>query len=159
MDELIAKLRSQCSKTQNITDSQQSTVNPVASQNDSQILEITTSQSELLPKNRFKLDFDILKKYRGASSIKILELKSSNLLKITESVWALVKSIETFKGINGNVYKWELIDETGVIFASSIVANQEICVGSVICISGFSIWKINGNHLNIIDQNVVKVLN
>ncbi|ELA41480.1 uncharacterized protein VICG_01464 [Vittaforma corneae ATCC 50505] len=165
MDELIAKLRSQVSETQkNVqTDNSQtqSSLNDdvLVIKNENELPEITTSQSDILPKNRFKLDFDILKKYRGENSMKISELKLCDLLKIDGPVWAIVKSIESYKGINGCVHKWELMDESGVIFASSIVSDQSISVGSIICISDFSVWNMGGNHLNIVDRNIKRILN
>lgn len=158
MDELISKLRSQVGETQKeVQESSQSDV--VVLKNENEIHDLTTSQSDLLPKNRFKLDFDILRKYRPEKSMKIVDLKECDSFKIDEPVWAIIKSIECFKGLNGCVYRWEIIDESGVIFGSSNVADQNVSVGSVVCLCNFSIWKFGGNHLNIVSRNIKQVIN
>jgi hypothetical protein len=123
--------------------------------------EITTSQCEIL---KFKLDFDLLKKNRKLEPLRISEVKESDFNKIDGPLWAIIKSIETFKGNNSNVFKWELCDETGVIFGSSIVGSSiggfkdEISIGSIVKLTNFSIWKTNGNHLNIVERNIAKVI-
>lgn len=162
MDELIAKLRSQVPETSTQPDNSQappSLDDVLVVKNEKDFYEISTSQSDFLPRNRFKLDFDILKKYRDGRSMKVSELKFCSFLKVDVPVWAIVKSIESYKGMSGNVYRWELMDESGVIFASSVVSDPNISVGSVICISDFSIWSIGGNHLNIVDRNIKKIVN
>lgn len=168
MDELISKLRSQVTQTQKddsedditIVNNEISLVNNEITiiKNDT-VQELTTSQSDVITKNRFKLDFDLLRRYRPAESMKVSDLKECDLFKVNESLWAIVKSIESFKGLNGNVYRWEIIDETGVIFGSSNVNDQNISVGCIVCLEGFSIWKHGGNHLNIVSRNIKKVIN
>lgn len=158
MDELISKLRSQVAATQKGTP--EASPNEVQkSDEDVMLYEINTSQAEMLPKSRFRLDFDVLKKYRKDDAMKIFELKSYEALKVDGPVWAIVKSIESFRGMNDTVCKLELIDETGVIFASSTAVDSNIGVGSIICISDFSIWTANENHLNIVERNIKKVVN
>jgi len=152
MDELIAKLRSQPGESQKPPDASQDDV-PVLRE-DVLPLEISTSQSEALPTNRFKLDLNVLRKHRHEDAMRISEVKASDLLKISGPVWAIVKSIESYKGLTGCVYKWELMDESGVIFASSTVSDQNIAIGSVVCIADFSVWSQGGNHLNIVERNI-----
>lgn len=161
MDELISKLRSQVSGTQKEPESQQPTTQEdvLILKEDNELQEITTSQSDMLQKNRFKLDFDVLKKYRKADDITIAEVKEYDSFKMDGSLWAIIKSIEIFKGIYSNVFKWELIDETGMIFASSNVSEQTITVGSVVCLTDFSLWKTGGNHINVVDRNVKRIIN
>lgn len=157
MDELISKLRSQVSETQrNDSDSSQNEV--IVVKNDP-IQELTTSQSDSVPKNRFKLDFDLLRKYRSAESVRIADLKEWDSFKVDGHIWAIIKSIESFKGLNSSVYRWEIIDETGVIFGSSNVTDQNITIGCVVCMEGVSIWKCGGNHLNIVSKNIKRIIN
>lgn len=153
MDELIAKMRSQVAQTQQETSISASNEDILV------IKEITTSQSDAIPKNRFKLDFDALKRHRSSENMKISEVKESDSLKIDGPLWAIIKSIETFKGIESNVYRWELCDESGVIFGSSVVFDGEISVGTIVCLKNFSVWRINGNHLNIVQRNIEKIVN
>lgn len=171
MDELIAKMRSQITQvnTQKSTESSQDSVIVVKDE----IGEINTSQSEILVRNRFKLDFDSLRKYRdgkleesenksslnNSNSIKISEIKDSDALKIEGTLWAIVKSKESYKGVETNVYQWELCDESGVIFGSSLEIDNEITIGTILCLKNFSIWRINGTHLNIVRKNIVKIVN
>lgn len=161
MDDLISKLRSQVSNTQAPVASQpassQSDVHVV--KNEAELLDPTTSQCDVMVKNRFKLDFDILRKYREEDAMMISDVKECEKFKFDGSIWAIVKSIEVFKGIESNVCKWELIDETGIIFASANVNDQSVTVGAVVCISDFSFWKISGNHLNITERNIKKIIN
>ncbi|KAM0680949.1 hypothetical protein GINT2_000731 [Glugoides intestinalis] len=161
MDELISKLRSQVAGTQKELESQQNSTQEdcLVIKEDNELQEITTSQSDMIQKNRFKLDFDILKKHRKASDIKIGDVKECDSFKIDGPLWAIIKSIEVFKGIYSNVFKWELIDDTGMIFASSNVSDQTITVGSLVCLTDFSLWKTGGNHINVVDRNVKSVVN
>lgn len=158
MDELIAKLRSQATETQRAQEIP-STNDMVITKECEMLNEATTSQADTPKATRFKLDFDVLRKHRESNAMRISEVKSSDLLKIEGPLWAIIKSIESYKGVTGCVYKWELIDESGVIFASSVVSVPNITVGSVISISDFSIWRLSGNHLNILERNIREVLN
>ena len=169
MDELIAKMRSQITQKNSQIISESSQDGPIIVLKDD-IIDINTSQSEIIAKNRFKLDFDSLRKYRDCDiseqesqckdiPVKIIEVKESDCFKIAGHLWAIVKSIENYKGIENNVYKWELCDETGVISGSSSVYDSEISVGTIICLKNFSIWRINGNHLNIVKKNIKEIVN
>lgn len=164
MDELIAKMRSQITQrnTQMASESSQSELIVLKDE----IVDVNTSQSEIFTKNRFKLDFDSLRKYRDAEDtgcvgtpIKISEVKDSDSFKIEGPLWVIIKSIESYKGVETNVYKWEVCDESGVISGSSTVFDNEITVGTIICLKNFSIWKLGGNHLNIVKRNIKKIIN
>lgn len=124
-----------------------------------EIFEITTSQSEELIHNRFKLDFEYLKEKRTDNFITVSYVKTFEGNKIDNILWGIIKSIEIYKGISSTVYKWEICDETGVIYGSSLVDDTEVTVGSIVCLEDFSLWKIDSNHINIVRRNLKKVIN
>lgn len=164
MDELISKLRSQSTQKQTSRIASQDSLNDVegCTEKDAQAVaeafEITTSQSENIQQSRFKLDFDCLKRQRIGSFLTVSEVKTSDLWKITVPLWVIVKSVEVFKGHRSSVYRWEVCDETGSIYGSSIVEDTKVKVGNIVCLYDFSLWKIEGNHLNIVERNIKKII-
>lgn len=152
MDDLLSKLRSQPTQKP-----KKQVENTKTKDEPTREVDITTSQSDNIQLNRFKLDFDFLKKNRTGEFITVAQVKTSELYKIDDKLWGIIKSIEVFKGSKTLVYKWEICDETGVIYGSSIVG-ESVCVGNIICINDFSLWKVNGNHINITDRNILQIL-
>lgn len=152
MDELLSKLRSQAS-SQKLSTQQEDDI-----PESKDLPEITTSQSEGLRCNRFRLDFDFLRSHRTGEFVSVADVRESELFRLDGPLWAMVKSIEMFRGTSKPVYRWELCDETGVIFGSSTVGDPTVTVGSVVCLANFSLWKFEGNHLNIVERNIRSVI-
>lgn len=162
MDELLSKLRSQVPPSQKPLEEhssddadQMSDSTEIPANNG--CLEITTSQSENPCCSRLRLDFDFLRRHRDSNSISVADVKETELLRLDGPLWAVVKSMETFRDARKPVYRWELCDETGIIFGSSIVGDPTVTVGCVVCLVDFSLWKTGGNHLNIVERNIRSV--
>jgi len=119
------------------------------------LIEIHTSQSDVMNYNGFKLDFTELQKNRPGGSPRVEDLKNFGEYKIEDEIYLMVKEIELF--VEG-VYRVELCDETGVIEGSSTVGENEMRIGSLVCLREVSLWKIRGNHLNIVRENVKRVV-
>lgn len=147
MDDLISKLRSQSTQR----NKKEETVEDHS--------EIPNSQSESDVLGRFRLDFDVLKKNRINDFIMIEDVLKSSEFRIEKELWAIVKSVETYKGVSIPVYKWELCDETGIIYGSSLVGDTIVRVGNIVCLKDFALWKSEeNNHLNIVERNLKKTI-
>lgn len=119
------------------------------------ILDVTTSQGESQPAGCYRLDFDFLAAHRAADALTVAEAKKTPLYKIEQPLYALVKTVEV---IGADVCRWELCDETGTIAGSTCAHEGTAGPGDIVYLSGCSIWKINGNHLNIVNGNIKKII-
>ena len=118
------------------------------------VFDIHTLQFDMLRKSRFKLDFQRLYYYRGDDFITVSEIKKITEYKIHKPFYGLVKSVELF---GEDVYKWELCDDTGIIYASAYVNEDTVKVGDGIQLVDCSIWHFSDNHLNIVYDNIKEI--
>ncbi|KAI5169477.1 hypothetical protein PAEPH01_0749 [Pancytospora epiphaga] len=123
-----------------------------------EVFNLATSQIERSG-SRFQLDFDLLRKHREEDPehkyITAAEVRITPLYKIDRYFFSILKSVELF---GCGVHKWELWDETGIVFGSALVQDGTASIGDIVCLSNSSLWKIDGNHLNIVDSNIIKVI-
>lgn len=115
-----------------------------------EVLEITTSQAENDYQGHFEPNFDLISHYRTSSSITALQLKRATELKIYRSFYCFIKTVIPM----GDIFRWELYDETGTICGSSTVNASP---GTLVCLRDFSLWRICENHINILKENVTEV--
>ncbi|KAI4291574.1 hypothetical protein PAPHI01_0848 [Pancytospora philotis] len=138
-------------------------------------LELTTSQIDK-QLSAFQLNFEQLAQAREAECallraaaskkapvdssseeeyITAAEIRRLPLYRIDRPFYAILKSVECY---GADVCRWELCDETGVVFGSTCAREEAAAIGDVVCLSRCSLWKIKENHLNIAQSNIVKVI-
>lgn len=159
MDNILSQLRKTTQKVQNSNSERKKETNN--KEDDSTILELpSTSEgdsSAVTPFTIMKLDFKRLKCLSGEITVsEILEFKE---YKIHQMVVALVKKIEKY---SSEICYIELIDETGCIGCScmyKLVIEHDIKIGSILKVKGVSLWKIEVNHINLVEENIVQIVN
>ncbi|CAD25497.1 hypothetical protein [Encephalitozoon cuniculi GB-M1] len=107
-----------------------------------------------------KLDFDVLSQVKKESQVEIdiERIKDSKKYKVEGIFAGIIKKLSAF---GSDTACLELVDESGSICGScplSAVDEFGLKVGTIILLSKCSLWKINGNHLNIAGVNIMKVV-
>lgn len=107
-----------------------------------------------------KLDFDMLRQVREerGARICVADIRRSKKYKIDEVFAVIVRKLDRF---SKDVTRMELVDEDGVISGSCLsgVVNEfGVRPGSIMILCRFSLWKTNGNHLNITAANIEEVI-
>lgn len=138
MDELLSQIRTAKSTARN-------------KKGDESVLEITSSQADRENVISYDADMDLIAKYRTDESIKAIEIKRGTEYKINRPFYGFIKRVER----DGDVFIWEVCDETGSIKGSSTVSER---VGSIVCLKGCSVWRITENHLNIVEGNITRLV-
>ncbi|KAL6121487.1 hypothetical protein NUSPORA_01574 [Nucleospora cyclopteri] len=116
---------------------------------------IRTSQPDILAESTNKLSlnslFDKLKEL-NRKHLKINKIKEAEEFKVNKEFYVIVKNKEIFR----DTYKLELVDETGNITGHTNI--QEINVGNILLLKNCSLWKLEGNQLNIVRENLIERL-
>ncbi|AFM98504.1 hypothetical protein EHEL_061350 [Encephalitozoon hellem ATCC 50504] len=107
-----------------------------------------------------KLDFDVLSRVKKENQVDadINKIKGSKKYKIENLFAGIIKKLNVF---GADTACLELVDESGSICGScplSVVDEFGLKVGTIVLLSKCSLWKINGNHLNIVASNINKVI-
>lgn len=103
----------------------------------------------------FKLDFDYLARHREPGSAHIEDVLRMPGYKMESPLCVFVKSTDVF---GDGLARWELCDETGVVYGTSAVSMDRVTVGDIVCLENCSLWKFEENHLNVVDENVKRVV-
>ncbi|ADM11738.1 uncharacterized protein Eint_061330 [Encephalitozoon intestinalis ATCC 50506] len=137
----------------------QEEVEKTLDEDEEDIHELTSSQVST-PLHIMKLDFNVLKQIRREIQAKmdIDEIKKSKKYKVEGEFTGIIKKLDMF---GGDVACLELVDESDSIYGSCsqrVVDEFGLKVGAIIVLSNCSLWKINGNHLNIVSENIRKAV-
>lgn len=163
MDEILAKLRKSTQKSPKKIESPKKTaqtpeevfIDDSFDSSDISHIEEPTSSQYVTPFTIMKLDFDRLKNIKtGLSITDIINTKDS---KINEEIVLIVKKIEKY---TTEICHMEMVDDSGSIGCScmySLVKDTGIKIGSIIKIKGFSLWKMEINHINLVRKNILKI--
>lgn len=118
--------------------------------NEDTFVDIRTSQSDFIDDRRFQLDFNLLRRKRESDHLTVLEAKKMTELRLFKPLYGMIKSVEMF----GDIYKWEICDETGIINGSAYVRENTVKVGDAVQLCDCALWKFDENHLNIVYENI-----
>ncbi|KAM0672100.1 hypothetical protein CWI42_070420 [Ordospora colligata] len=107
-----------------------------------------------------KLDFELLEQLKIEHNIStgIRSIKNSKAQKIECEFAGIIKKLDKF---GKDVVFIEITDQDGSMSGSCTLADSkelELKVGSILVLEGCSLWKVNGNHLNITSLNIKKVI-
>jgi hypothetical protein len=167
MDDLITQLRStqhEGSETPDIEEDRDVPLDvPQGPSNSreagSTLFDPTSSQTQA-PFQILKLNFELLKKTkeRTKASVGSVEVKKSKDYRIEGRFVALIKRIDRY---SGEVARLELVDGDGTVQGSSLldtVNKVGLRVGSIVILSGCSLWKAGENHLNLVRESIEEVV-
>lgn len=102
-----------------------------------------------------QIDFDNLIPHRK-EAVNSLTIINSSKLKFEEEFVFYIKSVKRF---SDNVSLIEFIDENGVIEGSCNKSLENVLVvNGIIKIKNFSVWRINKAHINLVEENILKIL-
>ncbi|AFN83226.1 hypothetical protein EROM_061350 [Encephalitozoon romaleae SJ-2008] len=121
--------------------------------------ELTSSQVPI-SFHIMKLDFDALAQVKKENQVEIGidKIKCCKKYKIENVFAGIIKKLSVF---GADTACLELVDESGSICGScplAVVDEFGLKVGTIVLLSKCSLWKINGNHLNIVGANIRKVI-
>ncbi|KAH9411194.1 hypothetical protein HK407_07g11860 [Ordospora pajunii] len=107
-----------------------------------------------------KLDFELLEQLKIEHNIStdIRSIKNSKAYKVECEFAGIIKKLDRF---GKDVVSIEITDQDGSISGSCTLADSkefELKVGSILVLEKCSLWKVNGNHLNITSLNIKKVI-
>jgi hypothetical protein len=175
MDEILSKLRKPTQKSPKKTEiytgdvSKESNMNTkdiskypamhieenALSSSDASYLDELTSSQYVTPFTIMKLDFDRLRSIK--TDLSIIYVLNAKEYKINEELVIIIKKIEKF---TSEICHMEMVDESGSIGCScmySVVKDTGIRIGSIIKIQGFSLWKMEVNHINLVRRNITEI--
>ncbi|WUR02558.1 uncharacterized protein VNE69_02085 [Vairimorpha necatrix] len=159
MDNILSQLRKSTQKTNTQTKEKEEPVE--IAEEESSTLNLSSanlsSSSVVTPFSIMKLDFDRLRNIKGDTNIS--EILKTQDYKIPEEAAMIVKKVEKF---SDEICHIELVDETGTIGCScmyKLVKENDIKIGNIIKIKGFSLWKIGTNHINLVQKNIIEIYN
>lgn len=154
MDEILAKLR-KSTQTKEDSVEEMSFDSSTLQDYETDTLEEPTSSQCQTPFQIMKLDFDNIKMLRDGDCTTVEEVSKSQEYKIFSKLICIVKKIIRF---SRDAVSLELIDDTGTIGCScttELLKEVNIKIGTILKIKGFSLWKINANHINLVKCNLV----
>lgn len=119
---------------------------------DSSNLIIRTSQPEALQTN-YNVLFNLNKlKNLNSDFIKVKDILKIKEFRVGETFYLIIKTKETFR----DIFRLVLADETGEIVGHTNIEN--LGVGDILELNDCSLWKNDSNELNIIHENLLKIM-